>query len=147
METDVITIEQIDHEPPVKIKAQLTVPLIASWLAGGIKPPEIASNCGVSKQAVYQFIERNADELAPLIDTTDGVIAMKYKQLSNKATDCINRIVDKNIDSFAPKDLFGLNVIMGTAADKYRLMAGKSTANISTISKLILQADATDPDL
>ena len=110
-----------------KHKVKLTVPLIASYLARGVKRTKIAELCNVSFQAVYDYCDRHYEELAPLIDTSDGIMAMKSKHIAEKAQE---RLLVHVKDS-EKKDLFALNAISGTHIDKYRLLSDKSTQNIS----------------
>ncbi len=112
-------------EPNHKVK--LTVPLIASYLARGVKRTKIAELCNVSFQAVYDYCNRHYEELAPLIDTSDSILAIKSKHIAVKAQE---RIL-KHLKKSEKKDLFALNAISGTHIDKMRLLSDKSTANIS----------------
>jgi hypothetical protein len=112
-------------EPNHKVK--LTIPLIASYLARGVKRTKIAEICNVSFQAVYDYCDRHYEELAPLIDTSDGIMAMKSKHIAEKAQE---RLLVHLKDS-EKKDLFALNAISGTHIDKMRLLSDKSTQNIS----------------
>jgi len=112
-------------EPNHKVK--LSVPLIASYLVRGVKRTKIAEICNVSNQAVYYYCERHYEELAPLIDTSDSIMAIKSKHIADKAQ---GRIL-KHLDKTEKKDLFALNAISGTHIDKMRLLSDKSTANIS----------------
>ncbi len=108
-------------------KVKLTVPLVASYLARGVKRTKIAKLCNISNAAVYDYCDRHYEELAPLIDTSDGIMAMKSKHIAEKAQD---RILVHLKDS-EKKDLFALNAISGTHVDKMRLLSDKSTENFS----------------
>ena len=110
-----------------KHKVKLTVPLVASYLARGVKRTKIAELCNVSFQAVYDYCDRHYEELAPLIDTTDSIMAMKSKHIAEKAQ---KRLL-VHLDKSEKKDLFALNAISGTHIDKYRLLSDKSTQNVS----------------
>ncbi|MHC4269968.1 MAG: hypothetical protein ACYSTS_16090 [Planctomycetota bacterium] len=110
-----------------KHKVKLTIPLVASYLARGVKRTEIAKICNVSFQAVYDYCDRHYEELAPLIDTSDGIMAIKSKYIAEKAQ---GRLL-KHLKHSEKKDLFALNAISGTHIDKYRLLSDKSTQNIS----------------
>lgn len=112
-----------------KIKVKLTVPLIASYIAKGYTQANIARVCNLSDQAVSDYIKRHYDELAPLVDTTDNILAMRSKHLANKAQGKIEVILE--VDSFNKKDLVPLNIVSGTHVDKYRLLSDKSTQNVS----------------
>ncbi len=112
-------------EPNHKVK--LSVPLIASYLARGVKRTKIAEICNVSFQAVYDYCDRHYEELAPLIDTSDGILAIKSKHVANLAQE---RLII-HLNETEKKDLFALNAISGTHIDKMRLLSDKSTSNIS----------------
>ncbi len=118
------TVEKLTKE-----KAPLSVPLIASYLSKHYKPADIARACNVSNEAVSRYIKRHYDELAPLVDSTDGILAMRSKHLANKAQGKIEDILE--VDTFNKKDLVPLNIISGTHIDKYRLLSDKSTQNVS----------------
>jgi predicted transcriptional regulator len=108
-------------------KVKLSVPLVASYLARGIKRTQIAKLCNISAAAVYDYCDRHYEELAPLIDTSDGIMAMKSKHIAEKAQE---RIL-KHLKDSEKKDLFALNAISGTHIDKMRLLSDKSTQNIN----------------
>ncbi len=108
-------------------KVKLTVPLVASYLVRGVKRTQIARLCNISNAAVYDYCDRHYEELAPLIDTSDGIMAMKSKHIAEKAQE---RILVHLKDS-EKKDLFALNAISGTHIDKMRLLSDKSTQNVS----------------
>ena len=110
-----------------KHKVKLTVPLVASYLARGVKRTKIAALCNISNQAVYDYCDRHYEELAPLIDISDSIMAMKSKHIAEKAQ---KRILI-HLDESEKKDLFALNAISGTHIDKYRLLSGESTENVS----------------
>ncbi len=110
-----------------KHKVKLTVPLIASYLARGVKRTKIAEICNVSFQAVYDYCDRHYEELAPLIDTSDSILAIRSKHIAVKAQE---RIL-KHLNKSEKKDLFALNAISGTHIDKMRLLSDKSTSNVS----------------
>ena len=110
-----------------KHKVKLTVPLVASYLARGVKRTKIAELCNVSFQAVYDYCDRHYEELAPLIDTSDSIVAIKSKHIAVKAQGQILKHLNKS----EKKDLFALNAISGTHIDKYRLLSDKSTSNFS----------------
>ena len=110
-----------------KHKVKLTIPLVASYLARGVKRTRIAELCNISNAAVYDYCDRHYDELAPLIDTSDGIMAMKSKHIAEKAQ---GRLLLHLKDS-EKKDLFALNAISGTHIDKMRLLSDKSTQNVS----------------
>lgn len=110
------------------LKAFLTIPLVAAYLKKGIAQVDIARICNVSRQAVGAFIDRHSEQLGPLIDKDDGIIAMKAKHLHDKAMGKLIHLVD----NAGPKDMMALNVVSGTHFDKYRLGMNQSTQNTSS---------------
>ncbi len=120
-------------------KVKLTVPLVASYLARGVKRTKIAEICNVSFQAVYDYCDRHYEELAPLIDTSDSILAIKSKHIAVKAQGQILKHLSKS----EKKDLFALNAISGTHIDKFRLLSNKSTSNVAidTIHSNITERD------
>ena len=84
------------------VKVKLSVPLIASYLDKGYTQANIARICNVSYQAVSDYIKRHYDELAPLVDTTDGILAMRSKHLANKAQEKIEGILE--VDNFNKRE-------------------------------------------
>lgn len=115
------------------LKAFLTIPLVAAYLKKGIAQVDIARICNVSRQAVDAFIGRHSEQLMPLIDKDDGIIAIKAKMLHDKAMD---KLIDL-VDGASQKDLMALNCVSGTHFDKYRLGTNQSTANTSSWMHII----------
>ncbi len=116
------TLDMIDDH-----KVKLSVPLVASYLARGIRQVDIARICNVSRQAVNDYIKTHYDELAPLVD--DGnILIMKAKHIASKAQENIITVLDQAPEK---KDLFALNAVRGTHIDKYRPLSDKSTSNVS----------------
>lgn len=112
--------------PPDNLKVKLSIPLIAAYLKRGYNENQIATVCNISRQAVNEYISRHEEELLPLIEN-DGYLALRARNIACKAMDRI----DINLDSTTQKDLIALNAISGTHVDKYRLLSGQSTDNIS----------------
>ncbi len=110
-------------------KVKLSVPLIASFIAKQYRQSDIAKACNVSDQAVSSYIKAHYEELLPLVDTSDGLSAMMSKHIATKAKEKIDNIL--TVDTFTKKDLVPLNIVAGTQDDKYRLLSGKSTQNVS----------------
>ena len=120
-----------------KHKVKLTIPLVASYLARGVKRTKIAEICNISNAAVYDYCDRHYEELAPLIDTGDGIMAIKSKHIAEKAQERLLLHLKKS----EKKDLFALNAISGTHIDKYRLLSDKSTANVSIDQAMTTQKE------
>jgi hypothetical protein len=110
-------------------KVKLTIPLVAGYLSQGYSQGHIARQCKVTSAAVCRFIKRNYDDILPVLDTSDKYLALKAKHLGNKAIDRIDKILD--VSDFTKRDLVSLNIVAGTSVDKYRLLTGKSTDNIT----------------
>ena len=116
-------------------KRILEVPGVAALLSVPKSPAQIATIYGVSRQAVHQFIERNADALSDLLDT-DKLMTYKLQHVTH-------RIIDSIDDSDLQKANLSTKMIAaGIAIDKSRLLLGQSTQNISTMSRYILDIEA-----
>ena len=72
---------QVLENLETKHKVKLTIPLVASYLARGVKRTKIAEICNISNAAVYDYCDRHYEELAPLIDTSDGIMAINSNTL------------------------------------------------------------------
>ncbi len=68
-----------------KHKVKLTIPLVAGYLARGVNRMKIAKLCNISDQAVYDYCDRHYEELAPLIYTSDSILAIKSKHIAEKS--------------------------------------------------------------
>ena len=94
-----------------KHKVKLTIPLVAGYLARGVNRMKIAKLCNISDQAVYDYCDRHYEELAPLIDTSDSILAIKSKHIAEKAQ---GRIL-KHLDKSEKKDLLHKLMILLTS--------------------------------
>ncbi len=130
-----------------KIKVKLTVPIIASFILKGLRQADIAKACNVSDQAVSSYIKTHYDEIIPIVDPTDRLLALQSKDIARKALKKIDSIID--VEEFTKRDLFPLNVVAGTQIDKYRLLSDKSTQNVSIdqIDANIKEFDAREKEL
>jgi hypothetical protein len=115
----------------------LSVPFIAKYLLLGKTQADIARISGRSKQAVNDYIKRKKNELLPLLDTTDNLLALKAKSVSSKALTNLDKILDSRLDK---KNLIALNAISGTHIEKYRLLSNKAT-EISQVQAIIENID------
>ncbi len=113
-----------------KKKIKLSVSIIVNLMDKGLRQVDIARACNVTKQSVNDYIQRHYDEIVPLIGDNDKVIAIKAKQIANKALDKINDIIDVT-DDFSKRDIVPLSTTVGINIDKYRLLSDKSTSNVS----------------
>ena len=114
------------------IKIPLSVPLLAVHLRNGRTQAEIGRICGVSRQAVHEYISRNNEVLAPLLPKDDDIMALTARQIANKAMSKLNEVLDEA----TKKDLIALNAISGTHIEKYRLLSDQSTENIAQALKI-----------
>ena len=127
----VVSLPKIDI--PTKVK--LSVPLIAAYLKEGYHQSQIASICKVSKQAVNDYIKRHLVEFKPLLDN-DNYMAMQCKYVADKGMAVLVDVLDQG--DFNKRDMAGLTISVGTMIDKYRLFMGKSTQNIETHHKFMI---------
>ncbi len=123
MINEIETLNNVDIKPQVK----LSIPLLATYLARGLKRSEIARICNVSRSAVTDYCNRHYTQLAPLIDKTNTLMANKSKYIANLAQD---RIIE-HLPKTTEKSLIALNAISGTHIDKSQLLQGESTDILS----------------
>lgn len=114
-------------------KQPLTIPIVAAYLKRGCSQSEIGRIFEVSPQAVNQYIERHSEQLAPLVDKDDSMIAMKAKHLHDRA---MNKLLE-HVEHATQKEMVALNMISGTHFDKYRLGTNQSTQNSSSWMHII----------
>ncbi len=119
-------------------KIKLTIPLVANFINQGYTQSDIARMCNISPQAVNSFIDRNKDNVLPLIDIGDNLIALQSKHIATQAIGKIDKILA--LEKFDKRHLVALNVTAGTQIDKYRLLSGKSTSNVS-VDQLVTRKD------
>lgn len=110
------------------IKIPLSVQLIALYLRQGKKQSDIANLCNVSRQAVNDYIKKHYDELGPLTCKDDSLLALTALSTVNKAQKQLNKWLDKPSSAKQPAVL---NNIISVGIDKYRLLTGQSTENVS----------------
>jgi len=114
----------------VRPKTRLNVPLINFYLSKGKTQAQIARLCNVSAQAVSYYIDYHRDEIDFLRDNLrDNLLRDGAALIAHKAGRNLAGILDKMVGG--EKDLIALNAVSGTHIDKYRLLSGQSTANIS----------------
>jgi len=113
-----------------KPKTRLNVPLINFYLSKGKTQAEIARLCNISAQAVSYYIDYHRDEIDFLRDNLrDNLLRDGAALIAHKAGKNLETILDNMVGK--EKDLIALNAVSGTHIDKYRLLSGQSTANIS----------------
>lgn len=117
------TVDKLDQS----LTVSLSVQLLLSYLARGYRQSHIADICGVSRQAVSDYIQRHYDELSPLLNS-DSYLANRCRNLADKAVGKMSVLLDT--EELTKRDLISLNAVSGTHIDKYRLLSGQSTQNI-----------------
>ncbi len=120
-------IQTLDNLNNVKVK--LTVPIIANFILKGLKQADIAKACNVSDQAVSSYIKKHYDEIIPIVDPTDRLMALQSKNIARKALSEVDNIFA--VEDFTKRDLVALSTLAGTQIDKYRLLSDKSTQNVN----------------
>jgi hypothetical protein len=112
--------------------------------ARGFSAPEIAQQQGVAHSTVWRFLERMKPEIGA-VESFKTHRADVLARIQAKSLDAQERIIDTLDDgllaALTPSQkssmLIALNAQSGTAFDKERLERGHSTANISTISRML----------
>ncbi len=121
-------IQSLENLPKIRVK--LTIPLVASYLSKRYRVTDIARICNQSHQWVSEFIQKNCDELLPLIDDKDIFAAMQAKHIAQQARNKLENIFDTCKD-FNKKDLIPLTAVSDRHTQQYRLLSDKSTENVS----------------
>jgi predicted transcriptional regulator len=115
-------LSQLSNKPNYK----LSVDNVATLILSGINnQAQLARMLGVSPQAINQYIHRHADDLRILIDNTDSIMAIKYKYQAMRYLDSIDN------STIQKASLLQRVTAAGISTDKYRLLSGQSTENIS----------------
>lgn len=112
--------------------------------ARGFSTPEIARQQGVVSSTVHRFLERMRPELGAVEEFKKNR-ADVLARIQAKSLDAQERIIDTLNDgvvtALTPSQkssmLIALNAQNGTAFDKERLERGQSTANLSTLSRML----------
>lgn len=130
--TEAITMTTIEEDlatlPVGPRRVKLSIPILSAYLVRDLPIREIARRLGYSHVWVLTYIKKNFEAFAPLIDKTDTITSMKFKQIADL---CQDKLIE-HIPKANEKDIQKLGIISGIATDKYRLSSDKSTANIST---------------
>lgn len=117
-------LNDIEAPPLITLKPRLSVPLVAALLQKLYQKADIARYFNTSYQAVDQYIDRHIDELEPFLDF-DNVLSAEFKL---KALKIIKSVDDKDIQKANLRDKL---ISAGVAVDKFRLIDGESTENVS----------------
>ncbi len=113
-----------------KVKAKLTIPLMASYLSCGYRVTDISRATGHVHQWVSFFIKKNYDALMPLIDDRDVYSAMQAKHVALMAKEKLTDVMS-TCKTFDKRDLIPLTAVSDRHMQQYRLLSDKPTANIS----------------
>jgi hypothetical protein len=117
----------------------------------GLRPGEIAAKQGVQRTTVWRFlvankheIEQHADFVSRRADLLAG-IQRQTLRVQQKLVEQIERDLDKGVTgALKPSQkavlLNALNNVQGTVYDKERLERGKSTSNVSVLSRMMDQS-------
>ena len=123
---------------------------VAELAEQGLKTIDIAKHQGVAPSTVFRFLQQNEpDRLALEVFKKDrgdvfARLSMKSLGLQDKILDTFD---ERIIAALKPHEkgslLHALNIQAGTLYDKERLERGQSTQNLSILSKLIIDAEAS----
>lgn len=139
-EKRLVTLPSIDNidsstsDAPVRFQRILEVPGVAILLSKGKSMSEIAEIYNVSRQAVHQFLQRNADRLSAL-QNGDEIIAAKIQDKLH----CILEAVDTN--DIKKAGLLQKFTSIGIGVEKMRLLSNKSTQNVSALTRIVCDLD------
>ena len=122
--------------PPCLPKYRLSVPALAILLPKKSQK-EIAAIFNITESAVSQYVSSHADELEDL-KSFDSRITSKIKEQVHKVVDSLNS------HDLKKEGLIAKNAFIGTMIEKIRLIEGKSTQNISTLTRLVQACDPLD---
>lgn len=124
-ETSIDTIDTDTNEIPARIDLTptLTVPLVAALLQKNYSQAAISRYCGVTRQAVNQFISWHRDELAVMLDYEN----IMPRMLKKKVYEIISSIDLRDIKKASLQQKVTSAAI---AIEKHRLLEGESTENI-----------------
>lgn len=120
-------------------KVKLSVSMVSKFILDGLTQSEIARACNCSPQWVHDYIKLHYDDIAVIVDPSGKHLALKSKTLANGAINKLDSLLTTEI--FTKKDIIALNILAGTQIDKFRLLNGESTENISMTSLDISKSD------
>lgn len=116
--------------------------------AKGLNTSEIARHQGVNQSTVWRFLDRTEPDRQALerfkAGRADAFADLQAKAISvqHKIIESIQRDVDNGVsEAWTANEkgrlLDALNTVQGTIFDKERLERGESTANVSTVSRMV----------
>ena len=112
---------EIESLPPIRQKQPLSVPMVAQLLVKNYKAPDIAAAFGISKQAVYQFIDRNKAKLAILKTFKDN----KADILEELQYDIVSSVDSADLKKMQPYQKI---TAIGILEDKVQVIRGESSS-------------------
>lgn len=131
---------QCKQRPARKLDRKKVIELHAK----GLSTEEIAKHQGVAPSTVWRFLQQTEPERQGVEhfkkNRADVLARLQAKSLDAQER-IINTLDDAIISALTPSQksgmLIALNAQSGTVYDKERLERGQSTANISTLSRMI----------
>jgi hypothetical protein len=131
-----VKLREVKDERVYRYSYKLTVDTVAALIQKGFSQADISRLLNVSESAVSQFIGRHP-EIEALIDNTDQMLAIRFKR---HAIGYLDSIKASDIEKAS---LLQRVTASGIATDKYRLLSGQSTENVS-MKVSPLEADALE---
>ena len=134
--------ETIEEQVKDKYQTPLSVQLIHFYLTAGKTQADIADICGVTPGAVCHYITRHSEELDLLRDIT-GRLAVSSALNAGLADRHLYNILSQSEQQFQKHDLIALNIVSGTAKQRYLELIGKAPQpGQIVIIRNIINADA-----
>lgn len=137
MDQDTDTLEVLESLPPVKCNRPLDTVIVAQLLSKGYTLTKIASLFGVSVQAVSEYCIRHKEKLDVLKDHA-SVISSKLK---SQVVRILDNLEETDLQKVGFKDKW---IGLGIGIEKYRLIDGQSTSNVSSWVHMLHQAESKD---
>jgi hypothetical protein len=122
--------------PPNYPKLKLTASAINSLLGRGFTQADIARYFAITRQAVNDFIRKHPADIIPVDDYDHRMTSM----LKVKSLQAVEGLDDA---TFKKAGLVGINMFMGTAIDKIRLIQGQSSINLSVLGQIVSKGIAS----
>jgi len=117
--------ENLEEQVKGKYQTPLSVQLVHFYLAAGKTQADIADICGVTPGAVCHYITRHREELDLLRDIT-GRLAVSSALNAGLADRHLYNILSQEAEQFQKHDMVALNIVSGTAKQRYLELIGKS---------------------
>lgn len=135
----------VDPIPAQRPKHRLTIDDVRKAKQRGLSQRKLAAQHGVSRSAIRWLIDKHREEKHDVsefkVQRADILAQLQSKSIALQAELIEDLRQDRLLGSLTPAQkgnlLHSLVVVSGTAFDKERLERGQSTANISTISRMV----------